>query len=440
MNVLVCVKRVPVTGGRIVLTDDGRAIDARYLGFTISPHEECGVEEAVRIVEAQGGSSAVLTLGPDAATEQLRDALAVGIERAILLEIGDGEEWDAVSTAAAIVDAVRAQEAAGAPFDLIFFGTEAADTGDYQVGIRVAVALDRPIVSGVKHIAVEGGRMTARREATGGGWEVYEVPLPAVVSVREGLNLPRYPSVPGRLRAKRQPIERIVAVASGCRGLADDGAAAPAGRAGALGGDPGPRAGRRTEGRRDPAPARGGLMILTIVEHAGGRPDRLSLEALVLARRLAAGGGPVHAVLIGEGARAAAAELGGQGVAVAHVVEDPRLAAFAPAAWGAAVTAVIASSAATVVLAPGSDRATEVLAHVAARTGLPMAANVVDVPAGGGGDGPLRLTRQRWAGSLLEDALLDAPVKLLSVAGHAFEPEASTAGRRRHRSRRWLRP
>ncbi|HEX7472814.1 MAG TPA: electron transfer flavoprotein subunit alpha/FixB family protein [Candidatus Limnocylindrales bacterium] len=166
-------------------------------------------------------------------------------------------------------------------------------------------------------------------------------------------------------------------------------------------------------------------MILAIVEHAAGRPDRLSLEALVLARRLAGGGdGPVHAVLIGVGARAAAAELAGQGVAVAHVAEDPRLEAFAPAAWAAAVEAVVASTAPTVVLAPGSDRATEVLAHLAARTGFPMAANVVDIAAGAGAAGPLRLTRQRWAGSLLEDAVLDAPIKLLSVAGHAFEPEA----------------
>jgi electron transfer flavoprotein beta subunit len=212
VNVLVCVKRVPVTGGRILLTGDGRSVDARFLGFTVSPHEECGVEEAVRLVEAHGGSSAVLTVGPDAATEQLRDALAVGIERAILLEIGEGEEWSPVDTSAAIVDAVRAQEATGVPFDLILFGTEAADTGDYQVGIRVATALGRPIVSGVKHIAIDGGRLTARREATGGGWEVYEVALPAIVSVREGLNLPRYPSVPGRLRAKRQPIERIAPV------------------------------------------------------------------------------------------------------------------------------------------------------------------------------------------------------------------------------------
>ena len=93
MNVLVCVKRVPQTGGRIVLTADGQAIDTRFLGFTISPHEECGVEEAVRIVERDGGSSAVLTLGATEAEDQLRDAMALGIERAILLET-DGREWD----------------------------------------------------------------------------------------------------------------------------------------------------------------------------------------------------------------------------------------------------------------------------------------------------------------------------------------------------------
>ncbi|HET8784252.1 MAG TPA: hypothetical protein VFM38_01355, partial [Candidatus Limnocylindrales bacterium] len=95
MNVLVCVKRVPQTGGRIVLTGDSQAIDTRFLGHTISPHEECGVEEAVRIVEQHGGSSAVLTLGPAAAEEQLRDAMATGIDRAILLET-DGSEWDPV--------------------------------------------------------------------------------------------------------------------------------------------------------------------------------------------------------------------------------------------------------------------------------------------------------------------------------------------------------
>jgi len=208
MEILVCVKRVPATGGRISLTPDGQEIDTRYLGFTVSPHEECAVEEAVRIVEGQGGSSAVLTLGPAAAEDQLRDAMAVGIDRAILLET-DGREFDPTATAAAIVDTIRAQEAAHGPFDLILFGNEAADTGDYQVGIRVAVALDRPVVTGIKGLTVRDGVVAARREAPTGGWETYEVPLPAVVSVREGLNLPRYPSIPGRLRAKRKAVERI---------------------------------------------------------------------------------------------------------------------------------------------------------------------------------------------------------------------------------------
>ena len=208
MNVLVCVKRVPATGGRIALTADGQDIDTRFLGFTISPHEECAVEEAVRIVEAGGGSSTVLTLGPEAASEQLRDAMAIGIDRAVLLET-DGSDWDPMATAAAIADAIRALEAEGERFDLLLFGNESADSGGFQVGVRVATALGLPIVTGVKAIEARDGRVGARREA-GGGWEVFDLPLPAVLGVKEGLNLPRYPSVPGRLRAKKKEIVRIV--------------------------------------------------------------------------------------------------------------------------------------------------------------------------------------------------------------------------------------
>jgi len=213
VNVLVCVKRVPATGGRIVLTPDGSEIDTRHLGFTISPHEECAVEEAVRIVEADGGSSAVLTLGPAEAEEQLRDAMAIGVDRAILLET-DGRDWDPVATAAAITDAIRAQEATSGPFDLILFGNESADSGGFQVGIRVAHALGRPVVTGAKAIGRDDGRIIARREAAGGGWESFEVPLPAVITVKEGLNLPRYPSVPGRLRARKKEVERSTPAAS----------------------------------------------------------------------------------------------------------------------------------------------------------------------------------------------------------------------------------
>lgn len=200
MRVLVCVKRVPLTGGRMVLTADAQAIDTKHLGFTIGPHEECAMEEAVRLVEAHGGESVVLTLGPAEAEEQLRDCMAIGADRGILLKT-DEVEWDAQATAGAIVDAVRGEE----PFDAILFGNESADAGGYQVGIRVAYALGLPVVTGLKGIAVEDGRVRCERE-TGGGRDVYEVALPAVLTVLEGLNLPRYPSVPGRLRAKGKPL------------------------------------------------------------------------------------------------------------------------------------------------------------------------------------------------------------------------------------------
>jgi electron transfer flavoprotein beta subunit len=206
MKVLACVKRVPLTGGKIVLTDDERAIQTRHLGFTVSPHEECGVEEAVRIVEQQGGSSTVMTLGPADAEEQLRDALAMGVDRAVLLETG-GEEWDPAATADALVEAIEAERAAGEDPDLIIFGNESADAGNYQVPIRVAHALGRPVVTGLKGISVEDGQVRCEREA-GAGRDVYVVPLPAVVSVLEGINLPRYPSVPAKLRARRKPVER----------------------------------------------------------------------------------------------------------------------------------------------------------------------------------------------------------------------------------------
>jgi electron transfer flavoprotein beta subunit len=204
VNILVCVKRVPMTGGTIVLTPDEQAIETRHLGFTISPHEECGVEEAVRLVEAQGGESAVLSLGPADSEEQLRDAMALGIDRAILLQTE--EEFDGQATAAAILASIEADRAAGVDYDLIFFGNESADSGNYQVGIRVAHALGRPCVTGVKGITIENGRARCEQEVPGGR-DVYDVPLPAVVTVKEGLNLPRYPSVPGRLRAKRKPLE-----------------------------------------------------------------------------------------------------------------------------------------------------------------------------------------------------------------------------------------
>jgi len=202
VDILVCVKRVPTVGGKITLTADGQDVDTRMSGFTISPHEECAVEEAVRLTERLGGTVSVLTLGAEVAVEQLRDALALGAGRAVLLETA-GEEFGPITTAAAIAAEVTAHG-----YDLVLLGNEASDTGDYQVGIRVAHLLGWPVATAIKNLTVgDDHSVTARREYRGVE-EAYTLPLPAVVTVKEGINLPRYPSLPGRLRAKRAAVER----------------------------------------------------------------------------------------------------------------------------------------------------------------------------------------------------------------------------------------
>ncbi len=202
MNILVCVKRVPAPGAKINVTDDGLAVDAAHLGFTTSPHEECALEEAVQITEREGGEVTVLTLGPVEAEEQLRYAASVGAHKIILVPT-DGSAWDPQRTAAALTEAIQTAETTnGEPFELILFGNESADSGGFQVGVRVAHKLDRPIVNAIKGIDPADGAVTARREVDG-GFEVYTLPTPAVLGVKEGLNLPRYPTMKGRLASKK---------------------------------------------------------------------------------------------------------------------------------------------------------------------------------------------------------------------------------------------
>jgi electron transfer flavoprotein beta subunit len=207
MRVLVCVKRVPAPGARINITADGQEVDTAHLAFTTSPHEECAVEAAAQLVERHGGEATVLTLGPAAAEEQLRYAVSVGMHKAVLLSTTDGE-WDPQRTAAAITAAVQQVEAADGAFDLILFGNESADSGGFQVGIRVAHALGRPMVNGAKGLSVDGDIAHVQREADAGR-ETYELPIPAVVGVKEGINLPRYPTMKGRLASKKAELTTV---------------------------------------------------------------------------------------------------------------------------------------------------------------------------------------------------------------------------------------
>ena len=157
-----------------------------------------------------------MTLGPPAAAEQLQNAVAMGIESAVLLET-ERSDWDPQATAAALAEALR-----DGGHDLLLFGNESADSGGYQVGIRVAHALGLPCVTGVKGIEIADGVATVRREE-GGGWEIFEVPLPAVLT-REGGDQPAALRVAPGPAAREEAGDRAASSRSGARaGCASSG-------------------------------------------------------------------------------------------------------------------------------------------------------------------------------------------------------------------------
>jgi electron transfer flavoprotein beta subunit len=201
VNVIVCVKRVPDTETRIRVDGPGPGIDTAGVKYIVSPYDEFALEAALRTKEAAGeGEVGVITFGEAAAAEQLRSALAMGADRAVLLE---GEPtMDGLATARTL-----AAELEGSDADLLLFGVKAADYDQQQVGPMVATLLDRPCVTGVATFEVRDGMAVCHREVEGGA-EVVEVDLPAVLTITKGPFEPRYASLKGIMAAKRKPLEQ----------------------------------------------------------------------------------------------------------------------------------------------------------------------------------------------------------------------------------------
>jgi len=205
-DVLVCVKRVPDFSGEVLLTEDAQSADARFVGFTMSNHDACAVELAVQVAAATDGRATVLSVGSADSVEQLRSALGVGCAGAVLVE-ADPVALGPADVAHEIAQVVRDHEAAGsASYGLVLLGNDAADSGDFQVGIRLGHELSRPVVTGVQTLSVEDGAVRARADGPDGR-ESYSVPLPAVLTVMEGGVEPRYPTITGRMKAKKVEVE-----------------------------------------------------------------------------------------------------------------------------------------------------------------------------------------------------------------------------------------
>ena len=163
------------------------------------------MEIAVQTAGATGGQATVLTVGDADAVEQLRSALAVGCTAATHV-VTEPQRLGPADVAREIAAVVREHEAAGRSHDLVLLGNDAADSGDFQVGIRLAYELGRPVVNGVKNVSVDGDVVVASGDGPDGR-ETFRVPLPCVVTVLEGGVEPRYPTVPGRMKAKKVAVE-----------------------------------------------------------------------------------------------------------------------------------------------------------------------------------------------------------------------------------------
>ena len=200
MNVIVCVKRVPDTEARIRVDDSGSSIDKAGIKYDMSPYDAFALEAALKQKERAGeGEVTLLTLGDSSAQETLRKGLAMGADKAVLL---DGEvSLDGLATAKTLVSELEDVDA-----PLLLFGIKAADDDQQQVGPMVAVLLDRPCVTGVSTYEVDGDTAICHREVEGGS-EVIEVDLPAVLCMTKGPEEPRLAALKGIMAAKRKPLD-----------------------------------------------------------------------------------------------------------------------------------------------------------------------------------------------------------------------------------------
>ncbi|MEW9672990.1 electron transfer flavoprotein subunit beta [Ammoniphilus sp. 3BR4] len=200
MNILVCIKQTFDTEEKIVIK--GGQINEDGVEFILNPYDEFAVEEAVKIKEETGAEVTVLTVGPDRAETALRTALAMGADKGIIIE-ADGVDADEYTISKWIASAVKDRQ-----FDLILCGNMAVDSGAGQVAIRIAEELQMAHVSAITKLTLDGTKAAVERDVEG-DVEVIEVALPFLATAQQGLNEPRYPSLPGIMKAKKKPLERL---------------------------------------------------------------------------------------------------------------------------------------------------------------------------------------------------------------------------------------
>jgi electron transfer flavoprotein beta subunit len=218
MNIVVCVKQVPDTAVERTLTPEG-TLDRASLDGLINELDEYAIEEGLKIAEAQGGEVTILSMGPEKAAESIRKALSMGADKAVHV-LDDGLAGsDALATSLALAEALKA-----VGFDLVILGSESTDARTGVVPAMLAERLGVPQLTLASKVDIDGSQVTIRRVADD-GYAVVTASLPAVVSVVEKINEPRYPTFKGIMAAKKKPVQTLtlseLAAAAGSAGLAN---------------------------------------------------------------------------------------------------------------------------------------------------------------------------------------------------------------------------
>jgi len=212
VNIVICLKQVPDTETKIQLREDGAGIVEEGIKYVVNPYDEYAVEEGIQLKEKFGGEVTILCMGPDRATEAIRTALAMGADKAIHLNdpLFDGSDSYATGR-------ILAKAFSHLSYDIILAGKQAVDWDNSQVFSYLAEFLNLPQVSVVTEleIASDFKSATAKRETEGGEKEMIQLPLPAIIACQKDLNTPRFPSLPGIMKAKKKEIKKM--------GLADLG-------------------------------------------------------------------------------------------------------------------------------------------------------------------------------------------------------------------------
>ena len=208
MNILVCVSHVPDTTTRINVAADGKSMDPAGVKFILNPFDEFAVEEALRLRDKHKGEVTAISVGADNAKEAIRQALAMGADRGILVK---GEKIDSFQVAAMLADAIKPLNP-----DLILLGKQSIDFDGMEIAPMLSELLNLPAAMVAVSLTIDGNKATVEKEVEGGR-EVIELTMPCIVAAQKGLNDPRYPSLPNIMKAKQKPIQEIAGNAGASR-------------------------------------------------------------------------------------------------------------------------------------------------------------------------------------------------------------------------------